>query len=81
MQINTLERKPYSPQLSYMGAVSIRRLAWYLHKPMTFTLDYIIKNLPYHIDSEKVCESCKDKKCYHCIFRPLPTEEKTEVSA
>jgi hypothetical protein len=70
----------YSPQFSEMSAVSVRRLAWALGIPMTSTVEYMVKNMPFIIDSKKVCDSCRDKtKCEPCVFRPLLTEQ-AEVS-
>jgi len=61
----------YSPQFSELAAVSVRRLAWALDKPMPAAVDHIIKLLPSLGGAEKVCLSCKDKtKCAFCIFCP-----------
>ena len=64
-----MEKKYYSPQLSKMGIVSIRRFAWALNKPMTAALEFMVERLPTIIGATKVCESCKDRsRCKACIF-------------
>ena len=60
----------YSPQFSALAAVSVRRLAWALKKPMTTSVDHMVKLLPSLVDPSKVCLSCKDNSvCSSCVFR------------
>jgi len=59
----------YTPKFSSRSNIAIRRLSWFLNKPMTVTMDAIIENLPKMVEPEKVCQSCKIKdKCNYCIF-------------
>ena len=68
MQPNTNKRF-YSPQFSALSAVSVRRLAWALSKPMPATVDIMVQLLPHVLNSAKVCQSCRDKsKCADCAF-------------
>ncbi len=77
---NETNKRYYSPQFSKMAAVSVRRLAWALDKPMTLTVDIIVKLLPSLIDPSKVCLSCKDNtRCQGCTFRSQLSE--TEQAA
>jgi hypothetical protein len=80
---NKSEKRFYSPQFSKMSAVSVRRLAWFLKMPMTTTIDYIIKNLPFYTDTLNVCILCKDKtKCKVCAFsNPISEQEAAEYLA
>ena len=73
----------YSPQFSELASVSIRRLAWALHMPMTSTIDLMVRLIPSVVDAGKVCLACKDKtKCKNCGFRNPPTlQEKTAILA
>ena len=60
----------YSPQFSALAAVSVRRLAWAIEKPMTASVDHMVKLLPSLVDPSKVCLSCKDNSaCVSCVFR------------
>ncbi len=77
---NVTNKRYYSPQFSKMAAVSVRRLAWALDKPMTLTVDFIVKLLPSIIDPSKICLSCKDNtRCQGCTFRSQLSE--TEQAA
>jgi len=59
----------YTPELNESASVTLRRLAWALGKPMTRTLNVIFIKLPTLIDSQKVCECCKDRSaCHICGF-------------
>ena len=63
------ENVHYTPKFSNRSTISVRRLSWFINKPMTLTLDEIIENLPNMVDAEKVCQSCKIKdKCNYCAF-------------
>jgi len=72
----------YTPEFSNRSTISVRRLAWFLHKPMTKTVDVIIQVLPYMFDSSRVCKTCRDKsKCKYCVFSypELPPEEQFKI--
>ena len=59
----------YSPQFSELAAVSVRRLAWALGKPMPKAVDHLVRLLPQAMDPAQVCLSCRDNsKCHACIF-------------
>jgi len=76
--MQTLTKKRYyTPQFSAMATISVRRLAWYMGKPMPAAVDRIIKLLPYIVDASKVCLACKDNsKCQGCTFNtPQLSEE------
>ena len=77
----TNDKRYYSPQFSQLAAVSVRRLAWALNKPMPATVDFMVKLMPSFLTPSKVCQSCKDKSaCQICIFsKPLNTEELTAL--
>jgi len=77
------EKRYYSPQFSELAAVSVRRLAWAINKPMPATIDFIIRQLPSIVDPSKICQSCKDStKCKACTFCFLPTpQEQGALSA
>jgi hypothetical protein len=82
---NKSEKRYYSPQFSEVASVSVRRLAWALGMPMTETIDYVVKNLPFTNLTEplQVCTSCKDKtRCKVCSFRnPISEQEAAELLA
>ena len=77
----TNDKRYYSPQFSQLAAVSVRRLAWALNKPMPATVDFMVKLMPSFLTPSKICQSCKDKAaCQVCIFsKPLNTEELTAL--
>lgn len=62
----------YTPELNLRGSATLRRLAWYMEKPMTKTLQAIIEVFAKQIEKSKpgsVCMACKDKsKCADCVF-------------
>jgi len=63
------QKRYYSPQFSQLAAVSVRRLAWALGKPMPAAVDHIVQLLPSIVDASKVCLSCKDtSRCFSCAF-------------
>jgi len=72
----------YSPQFSETASVSVRRFAWFLNKPMTQAIEKIILLLPFIMDSQKVCQACKDsRKCVTCAFniKKLSEEEQYKI--
>ncbi|GHV44767.1 hypothetical protein AGMMS49546_29250 [Spirochaetia bacterium] len=73
----------YSPPFSALAAVSVRRLAWAMHKHMGEAVDLMVSLLPSIMDPAKVCLSCKDNtKCKSCAFcRTLSAEEKAALLA
>ena len=59
----------YTPELSMESSRILRRIAWSLEKPMTQTMEIVVKNITTSIDRKKVCSSCKDNSiCKECIF-------------
>ena len=73
----------YSPQFSELAAVSIRRFAWSLNKPMPAAVDIIVKLMSSIVNPSKVCLLCKDKQaCHACVFsKQLDPEELTVLEA
>ena len=66
---STNQKRYYSPQFSQLAAVSVRRLAWALGKPMPKAVDHMVRLLPSIVDPSKVCLSCKDtSRCAFCAF-------------
>jgi recombinational DNA repair protein RecR len=65
----TNQKRYYSPQFSALAAVSVRRLAWALGKPMPEAVDHMVRLLPSLVDPSKVCLSCLDRsRCSSCVF-------------
>ena len=59
----------YTPELSMESSRIIRRIAWSLDKPMTQTMEILVKNITMFIDRKKICSKCKDNSiCQECIF-------------
>ncbi|MDR1127733.1 MAG: hypothetical protein LBL20_00335 [Treponema sp.] len=70
------QKRYYSPQFSGLAAVSVRRLAWAMGKPMPATVDLIVRLLPSVLDPANVCLACKDNsKCKLCAFSQQPAAE------
>ena len=66
---STNQKRFYSPQFSAIAAVSVRRLAWALGKPMPAAVDHMVQLLPSLVDPSKVCLSCQDRsRCSSCVF-------------
>ena len=81
---NTNSKRYYSPQFSAMAAVSVRRLAWAINKPMPAAVDFIIRQLPSIVDPAKICQVCKDStKCKACTFcfHETPQEQAVFLAA
>jgi hypothetical protein len=73
---NKYQKRFYSPQFSELAAVSVRRFAWALGLPMTTAVELMVKVLPSIVQSEKVCQLCKDKtKCHGCTFNSTFTPQ------
>jgi len=76
----------YTPELSYRGSATLRRLAWFRQKPMTRTLEALLDatgRTMAEIRSREVCAKCKDDSaCEECAFQfpaknePNPTFSK-----
>ena len=59
----------YSPYLSGKDSSTLRRIAWALNKPMTRTIQIVIKDYLKSIEPEQICKYCKDKtRCNERIF-------------
>ena len=59
----------YTPELSFKSSCTLRRLAWALDIPMTKAMEKVFEYLPDILDTEKVCQACRDKsKCSDCEF-------------
>lgn len=59
----------YTPELSYQGSCTLRRIAWALRMPMTEAIEKVFEEIVKHLDHEEVCLSCKDRtKCNWCHF-------------
>ena len=68
-KLSLRKQRYYSPQFSALAAVSVRRLAWALGKPMTSTVDHMVQLLPSLVDPSKVCLACQDhSRCSSCVF-------------
>jgi hypothetical protein len=62
-----------SPPFSELSAVSVRRLAWFLHVPMSKVVDQVAALLPALFSPGVVCSACKDNtKCQACAFSQQP---------
>ena len=64
----------YTPELSQIGSAILRRLAWYMGKPITKSLGKLIE-LPAMKMAEvrpgEVCKGCRDDSiCEVCPFKP-----------
>ncbi len=59
----------YTPEMSLESSRTLRRIAWALDKPMTQTMEFVMRNITMFIDPGKICDKCKDKSiCRECIF-------------
>ena len=60
----------YTPELSGKSSSTLRRIAWALGVPMTKAIEEVFDYIPQILDSNKVCEFCKDKtRCQDCVFK------------
>ena len=76
----------YTPELSYRGSATPRRLAWLRGKPMSKTLEALLEatgRTMAEIRSGEVCAKCKDDSTSkECAFQipaknePTPTPSK-----
>ena len=64
----------YSPQLTQRGSATLRRLAWFLDKRMTKTIELVLESIAEktaELKPKAVCDACRDKtKCDSCGFNP-----------
>jgi hypothetical protein len=64
----------YTPELSYRGSCTLRRLAWFRGKPMTRTLEALLEataRMMAEIRPGEVCAKCRDNSaCEWCAFQP-----------
>jgi hypothetical protein len=64
----------YTPELSYRGSATLRRLAWFRGKPMTRTLEALLEatgRTMAEIRPGEVCAKCKDDSaCDESAFQP-----------
>jgi len=59
----------YTPELSLKSSQTLRRIAWALDKPMTDTLEILVRNMSMFVDREKICSKCRDNSiCQECVF-------------
>ena len=59
----------YTPELTMKSSCTLRRIAWALDMPMTKAMEKVFEHLPVILDSEKVCQACRDQsKCSNCGF-------------
>ena len=59
----------YTPELSYRGSCTLRRIAWALGMPMTKAMETVFEYVARIIDGQKVCDACRDKtRCEECMF-------------
>ena len=75
----------YTPELSYRGSATLRRLAWFRGKPMTKTLEALLEatgRTMAGIRPGEVCAKCKDSStCEECAFRPAAKTKPTTKSS
>ena len=64
----------YTPELSQIGSATLRRLAWYMGKPMTKSLEMVIEFMAVKMAESKpgeICSRCRDDSiCEECPFCP-----------
>ena len=69
----------YTPELSYRGSATLRRLAWFRRKPMTQTLEALLEatgRMMAEVRTGEVCAKCKDDStCEECSFQPAAKNE------
>ena len=59
----------YTPELSMKSSSTLRRISWALGIPMTKGIEFVFEYLPKILDSEMVCQGCRDKsKGSYCAF-------------
>ncbi|MDR0496217.1 MAG: hypothetical protein LBH42_01230, partial [Treponema sp.] len=80
---STNQKRFYSPQFSQLAAVSVRRLAWAMGKPMPAAVDLMVQLITSIVDPAKVCLACQDKtRCRFCGFcNPSAPQEQSALLA
>ncbi len=72
----------YTPQISQKGSATLRRLAWYMRKPMTKSLELLIELTAAKMAEMRpgeVCNQCKDDSiCEVCPFSNDQMNEHTD---
>ena len=67
----------HTPELSQIGSATLRRLAWYMGKPMTKSLEMLIELTAMkmaEMSPGEVCSRCKDNSfCEVCPFHTPST--------
>ena len=59
----------YTPELSQKHSCTLRRIAWALKMPMTKAIEHVFDYVSQVMDSNIVCEACRDKtRCETCVF-------------
>ncbi len=59
----------YTPEMTMKSSCMLRRISWALGVPMTKGIECVFDYLPKVLDSEKVCQACRDRsKCSGCGF-------------
>ena len=70
----------YTPEMSLQASQTLRRIAWALDKPMTKSLDFLVKGITMFIDPKKICSKCRDNSiCDECIFNGRNHKSHTKV--
>ena len=70
----------YTPELSMRSSRTLRRISWALGVPMTKGIEFVFEYLPKILDSEKVCQGCRDKsKCKGCAFGPNNQDQREVI--
>ena len=78
MQPTNLKRY-YSPQLSALASISVRRLSWAMGLSMPAAINIMVRLMPSIVNPSKVCDLCKDKtKCQSCSFLNQPTPQQPQ---
>jgi hypothetical protein len=73
----------YTPSLSDFSVISLRRFAWAMGITMGKAFDYMVCIMPAVVDSNIVCQCCKDNtKCSSCTFKTTVSgSEKAALTA
>ncbi len=73
----------YTPELSRQSSCTLRRISWALDMPMTKAIEKVFEYLPAILDSEKVCQACRDKsRCSNCGFNSVKqNQDRKEVGS
>ena len=71
----------YTPELSYRGSATLRKLAWFRGKPMTKTLEALLEatgRTMAEVRPGEVCAKRKDSStCEECAFQPPAKKQPT----